>query len=97
MLLDGPRSQESQQLNEGPAKSQGQRVMVEEPEEPEDPPNQPEEEEEEETKSEEQEEIHQEIRLTPVILTQPIPQISAIMTQTTTHQKDQLEYEKPSR
>ena len=84
MLLDGPRSQESQQLNEGPAKSQGQRVTVEEPEEPKDPPNQPEE-EEEEMKSEEQEKIDQKIRLTPVILTQPIPQMSAIMTQTTTH------------
>ena len=47
--------------------------MVEEPWEPENPPNQLEEEEEEETKSKEQEKIDQEIRLTPVILTQTIP------------------------
>jgi len=96
-LLDRPRSRESQQLNEGLAESQGQKTTAEEPEEPEDPSNQPEEEEEEETKSKEQEKIDQEIRLTLVILTQPIPQMSAIITQMTTHQEDQLEYEEPPR
>ena len=48
-------------------------------------------------KSKEQEKIDQEIRLTLVILTQPIPQMSAIMTQMTTHQEDQLKYEEPLR
>jgi hypothetical protein len=96
-LLDGPRSREVQQLDEGLVKSQGQRSTIEEPEEPENPHNRQEEEEEEETKSEEQERINQEIRLTPVVLTQPIPQMSAIMMQTTTRQEDQLEYEEPPR
>ena len=96
-LLDGPRSRESRQLDEGLAESQGQSNTIEEPEEPTNPHDQQEEEEEEETRSEEQEKIDQEIRLTPVVLTQPIPQMSAIMTQTTTHQEDQLEYEEPPR
>jgi hypothetical protein len=96
-LLDGPRSRESQQLDEGLVESQGQKNTIEELEETTDPHNQQEEEEEEETRSEEQEKIDQEIRLTPVKLTQPIPQMSAIMTQTTTHQEDQLEYEEPPR
>jgi hypothetical protein len=86
-----------QQLNEGLVKSQGQKNTIEEPEEPGNPHDQQEEEEEEETKSEEQEKIDQEIRLTPVTLTQPISQMSAIMTQVTTCQEDQLEYEEPLR
>jgi hypothetical protein len=95
-LLDGPRPREFQQLDEGLIESQGQKVAVEEPEEPVNLHNEPEE-KEEETKSKEQEKIDQEIRLTPVILTQPIPQMSTIMTQTITHQGDQLEYEEPLR
>jgi len=67
-LLDGPRSRESQQLDEGLAESQGQTIAIEETEKPENPPHQSEG-EEEETRSEEQEKIDQEIRLTPVTLT----------------------------